>query len=168
MFKDGELLFSGAAWAPTGTGDNISTNVLDTGPLGLPTGSGGGSGTNAGRDLGIGSEMWLMVTVTTAVASSGGGTVAFALVTDSTATIVTKNVLVTSPAFTVAQLIAGFRWAIQFPYAATSNPTATKYQRYIAVDAVIATAVLQSGAFEAVGVKNLQTADLYVSGFTLA
>lgn len=168
MFKDGELLFSGASWAPTGTGDNISTNVLDTGPLGLPSGSGGGSGTNAGRDLGVGSEMWLLVTVGTAVASSGGGTVAFALVTDSTSTIVTKNVLVTSPAFTVAQLVAGFRWAIQFPYADTGNPTATKYQRYIAVDAVIATAVLQAGAFEAVGVKNIQTKDLYVSGFTLS
>lgn len=168
MFKDGELLFSGAAWSPTTQVDNISTNVLDTGPLGLPTGSGGGSGTNAGRDLGIGSEMWLMVTVTTAVTSGGAATVTFKIVTDSTSTIVTKNVLAASPAFTVAQLVAGFRWAIQFPFADTGNSLATKYQRYIAVDALIATADLTAGTFEAVGVKNLQTKDLYVSGFTLS
>lgn len=168
MFKDGELLFSGASWAPTGTGNNISTNVLDTGPLGLPSGSGGGSGTNAGRDLGIGSEMWVMFTVTTAVASSGGGTVAFAIVTDSTSTIATVNVLTQSPAFTVAQLTLGFRWAVQFPFADTGNATALKYQRYVAAAAIIATAVLQTGVFEAVGVKNLQTKDLYVSGFTLS
>lgn len=168
MFKDGELLFSGASWAPTGTGNNISTNTLDTGPLGLPTGSGGGSGTNAGRDLGIGSEMWMVFTVTTAVASSGGGTVAFAIVTDNTAAISTVNILNQSAAFTVAQLTLGFRYAVQFPFADTANATALKYQRYIAAAAIIATAVLQAGAFEAVGVKNLQTKDLYVSGFTLA
>lgn len=168
MFKDGELLFSGASWAPTATGDNISTNVLDTGPLGVPTGSGGASGTNAGRDLGLGSEMWLLLTVTTAVTSSGAATVTFAIVTDSTAAISTKNILNRTPDFTVGQLILGFQWAVQFPYAATGNPTALKYQRYVAVDAIISTQTLSAGVFEAVGVKNLQVKDYYVSGFTLS
>lgn len=166
MYKDNELLFSGAAWSPTATGDNISTNVLDTGPLGLPTGSGGGSGTNGGRDMGIGGEMWLQILVTAAATSGGSATLAFALVTDSTATIVTKNILIQSPVIAYSNYTLGKRLTLKFPAVPTND--ATPYKRYIAVDAIIATAVLTAGTFEAAAVKDLQTSDLYVSGFTLS
>jgi len=88
MIIDNELLFADGTWAPTATGDNISTNVTDTGPL---TGI-GTSGPNTGRDLGQGEEVWFNVLVKTAVTSGGAATVDFRFRTDSAANLTTSPV----------------------------------------------------------------------------
>lgn len=169
MFLDSEVRFSAAAGdTPTATGDNVSTNVWDTGPLGLPSGSAGGSSVaNVGRDLGIGSEMWLEVLVLAAVTAAGGAaTVNFELVTDNTAAITTKNVLAASGAISKATLTLGYKFRVQLPAAdpAKANP----YLRYIAVDYLIATNNLTLGTFGAYLVKNVQESDLYQGGFAVA
>lgn len=168
MLKDNEVLFSGASGdSPTSTGDNISTNVWDSSPLGLPTGSGGGSPVaNVGRDFGIGGEAWLEVLVTVAVTASGGAaSVNFELVTDSTSTIVTKNILVASGVIAKATLIAGYKYRVQLP--AADPASTTPYKRYIALDYLIATNTLTTGTFESKIVLNVQEADLYQSGFAV-
>lgn len=169
MIKDNEVLFSLTTGdSPTNTGDNVSGNVWDSGPLGLPSGSGGGSSVaNVGRDLGIGGEMWLEVLVLAAVTAVGGAaTVNFELVTDNTAAISTKNILMASGAISKATLILGYKVRFQFPAAdpAKTNP----YLRYIAVDYLIATNSLTLGTFESKGLLNVQAADLYAGGFLVA
>ena len=76
MIRDALLCFSGVPSSstpapttiiPASATTTLMPNVVDTSPLGLPTGSGGGSTSlpNAGRDLGIGGEMWLQVLLAT-------------------------------------------------------------------------------------------------------
>ena len=164
----------GTPFAPTATGDNIAPNSTDLSPLGLPTGSGGGGATgynsgsavNAGRDLGIGTEMWLYVLVTTTVTSGGSATVKFDFVTDSVAALSNVvdstgvGVLLSSPIYPKATLVAQFDWMTQLPAALT-------YKQYIGLDVVIAVAVLTAGAFEAALVPNIQQSDQYLSGFAI-
>lgn len=179
MILDKLLLFTGqgtSGQSPTSTGDNTSTFSYDTSPLGLPTGSGGaattgynaGSSANAGRDLGLGTGMWLEVLVTAAVTAAGGAaTVKFDFVTDSVAGLTNVvdstgvGVLMASPAFPKATLILGYLWRAQLP-------ASLVYQQYIGVDFVIATNTLTLGTFEAKLVINVQASDLYLSGFAVA
>src|SRR5262245_57529091 len=106
----------GTPFAPTSTGDNVAPLSFDLSPLGLPTGSGGsaatgynsGSSTNAGRDLGIGTEFWWYALVTTAVTQSGGGGLTFNLCTDSTAAISSVTNLLSSPNLAAATLVAKY------------------------------------------------------------
>lgn len=167
--RDALLQFTtvGTPYAPTGTGDNIAPNTYDTSPLGLPLGSGGGGalgynagvGVNAGRDLGIGSDIWLEVLVTTSVAQTSGGVI-FSLVTDSTTGITTKNILVSSGNIAAATLVAGYRYLVMLP-------SSLVYQQYIGFDVNIVTNVLTGGAFEAKLLLNIQQAEQYLSGFTI-
>ena len=176
-YRDQLLMFTGAgtaAYSPTATGDNIATYSYDTSPLGLPTGSGGastsgynaGTSANAGRDLGIGGEMWLEVLVTAAVTSAGAATVKFDFVTDSVAALSNVvdstgvGVLLTSPIYPKATLVLGYLYRTQLP-------AALVYQQYIGLDVVIATAALTAGTFEGKLLKNIQTSDLYLSGFAV-
>lgn len=169
--KDALLHFTtiGTPFAPTATGDNIAPNTIDLAPLGLPAGSGGagtpgynaGTSVNAGRDLGIGGEMWLEVLVITAVTSGGAATVNFELVTDSTPTIVTPNILMQSGAIAKATLVAGYRFIAQLP-------ASLVYLEYLGLDVNIGTAVLTAGSFEGKLLKNIQASDLYLSGFAVA
>lgn len=157
----------GTPYAPTAAIDNIAPLTIDTSPLGLPSGSGGastpgygsGASANAGRDLGVGTEQWLEVLVTTAVAQSANSTT-FKLVTDSTATIATVNVLLASPAFTAAQLIAQAYWRTQLPASGS-------YLQYLGLSVTITTTVWTAGAIEAKLLSNIQQSDLYLSGFAL-
>ena len=178
MIRDSLLMFTGvgtAGQSPTSTGDNTSTFSYDTAPLGLPTGSGGaastgynaGSSVNAGRDLGLGGEMWLEVLVTAAVTAAGGAaTVKFDFVTDSVAALsnvvdsTAVGVLLASPAFPKATLALGFLYRTQLP-------ASLVYQEFIGVDFVIATNTLTLGTFEAKLIMNVQASDLYLSGFAV-
>jgi hypothetical protein len=178
MIRDSLLMFTAAGtsgYSPTSTGDNVgAANTYDTAPLGLPTGSGGaaatgynaGSSTNAGRDLGIGGEMWFYVLVTATVTSTGSATVKFDFVTDSSATLANVvdstgvGVLMSSAVFPKATLIAGFRFAAQLP-------ASLVYLEYIGLDVVIATQTLSAGTFESGLVMNIQESDLYLSGFAV-
>ena len=177
MIRDQLITFSATAGdSPTATGDNLSTNSYDTSPLTLSTGSGGastpgfnnGTNTNAGRDLGLGGEMWLEVLVTAAVTASGGAaTVKFDFVTSALAALsdvvdsTGVGVLASSAAISKATLIAGYiAWRIQLPWSLA-------YLRYIGVDYVIATNTLTTGTFEAKLIMNVQSSDLYQSGFAV-
>lgn len=156
MIIDNELLFADGTWAPTATGDNISTNVHDTGPL---TGIGTG-GSNTGVDLGQTENLWLVVTVKTAVTSGGAATVDFRLRTDSAANLTTSPVdVVASGAIAKATLVAGYQVILKCP--------STTYKRYIGVNANIGTAVLTAGAFHCALVTDIQKNTKYASGFGL-
>jgi hypothetical protein len=165
----------GSPFAPTGTGDNVAPLTYDTSPLGLPSGSGGGgttgynagSSTNAGRDLGIGTEMWLNVLVTTTVTSGGAPTVTFYLGTDAAQTLASfasstgVGVVIGSAAYLKATLVAGFNWKTQLP-------ALTNYSQFLGFVVTIGVTTLTAGAFEAALVPNVQQSDLYLSGYAVA
>lgn len=179
-FRDVNLSFTTVTagadvpFAPTGAGNNIAPNTIDTAPLTVPAGSGGattpgfnaGVNTNAGRDLGVGGEMWIEVIVTTSVAQSANGTI-FALVTDSTATIATVTTLLSSPQFTAAQLavpasgnvLTGY-WRAQLPIGG--------YLEFLGLNVNIVTTNWTAGAIIAGLVENIQQSDLYQGGFAIA
>jgi len=154
MFLDNQLEFADGTWAPTATGDNISPNVLDTGPLG------GSPTANAGRDLGQGKQLWLLVTVAAAVTSAGAATVDFRLRTDSNANLTTAPVdLVATGAIGKATLAAGYQIVIPVPSAT--------YKRYLGVNANIGTAALTAGSFQADIITDEQRNTKYASAYTL-
>lgn len=177
MIKDYLTHFTtiGTPYAPTANGtENLAPLTYDCSPLGLPTGSGGsastgynsGSSANAGRDLGIGTEMWWYVLITTAVAQTSGGAI-FYLVTDAAATLASVasqtgvGVLLGSPNLVAATLIAGYSYKAQLPALGT-------YKQFIGVDCYIFTNNWTAGAFESAIVPNVQQADLYLSGYAVA
>lgn len=154
-------------FAPTVAGDNLAPNTIDTAPLTVPSGSGGAStpgynagvNTNAGRDLGVGGEMWIEVLVTTAVAQAANGTI-FSLVTDDTAAISSITTLLSSPSFTAAQLAAQSYWRAQLPASGV-------YERYLGLNVNIVSTNWTAGAVIAYLLMNIQQSDLYQSGFAL-
>lgn len=162
-------------FAPTTAGNNIAPNTIDTAPLTVPSGSGGAStpgyggtaNTNAGRDLGVGGEMWIEVIVTTAVAQSANGTI-FQLVTDSTATIGTVNVLLSSPQFTAAQLVVPTSGNSTVGYWRAQLPASGSYLEYLGFNVDIVTTNWTAGAVIAYLIKNIQQSDLYQGGFAVA
>lgn len=169
--QDLNLMFTGrgtSGFAPTAASDNIAPFTIDTSPLGLPTGSGGastpgynsGSAANAGRDLGVGGEMWLEVLVTVAVAQAANDA-NFNFVTDSTATISSVTTLLASPVFAAAVLVAGFAYRTQLPAALT-------YKQYVGLNVKINTTVWSAGTVEGKLLCNIQQSDLYDTGFIVA
>lgn len=157
MIIDSELLFADGTWAPTGTGDNISTNVWDSAPLGgTPT-------ANTGRDFGQGEDFWLEILVKTSVTSAGAATVDFRLRTDSAASLTSSPVdLIATGAIGKATLVAGYQTYLRFP-----TPNAQSYKRYLGVNANIGTAALTAGAFHCAGIKNIQKNVKYAGSFGL-
>lgn len=169
--QDAQLMFTGrgtSGYAPTTATDNYAPFTIDTAPLGLPTGSGGAStpgynagvASNAGRDLGIGGEIWLEVLVTASVAQAANSAT-FKLVTDADATMGSPVVLLTSPAFTAANLIAGFVYRVR-------PPQSLLYERYLGLDVAILTTAWTAGTVEGKILLNIQASDLYDTGFTVA
>lgn len=166
-------------FAPTNAGNNIAPNTIDTAPLTVPSGSGGASptgynsgvNTNAGRDLGIGGEMWIEVLVTTSVAQSANGTI-FQLVTDSTATISTVNVLLSSAQYTAAQLAVpiGATAPGGIPttgYWRAQLPSSASYLEFIGLNVDIVTTNWTAGAIIAYLLTNIQQSVLYQGGFAI-
>lgn len=157
MIIDKELQFADGTWAPTATGDNISTNILDTAPLG------GVPNVNGGRDFGQGENMYLAITVKTAVTSAGAATVEFRLRTDSAINLTTAPVdLASTGLIGKATLVAGYQYFMKMPSA-----NAQAYKRYIGVNANIGTAALTAGAFECELVKDPQKNVKYAGSFSL-
>lgn len=162
MIMDAELLFADGTWAPTATGNNISTNVLDVGPLGGPVGPGV---SNLGRDLGQGQDLWFVVTVRVAVTSAGAATVDFRLRSAANAALTTTPVdLVSSGALALATLVAGYTFMVALPSAPIG---VTGYQRFIGCNANIGTAVLTGGQFHVTILQDKQKNDKYRSGYLL-
>ncbi len=155
MIIDKQLQFADGTWAPTATGVNISPNVYNTAPLG------GVPNANGGIDLGEGDVLWLVITVKTTATSGGAATVTFNIRTDSNANLTTSPVdLAATAAIPYATLVAGYQ--IKMPL-----PTGS-YKEFIGVNAVIGTAVLTAGAFEAEIVKHMSSDTIYAGGFSVS
>lgn len=159
VIMDQELTFADGTWGPTAVATNVSTNVVDMGPLGGPVGPGSA---NAGRNLGVGEEMWFEILVAQTATSGGAATVDFRLRTDSAANMTTSPIdLASTGALGFATLVAKtYPMRLMLPWNAT-------YKRYLGVVAVIATAVLTAGLFHARILKNPQMVQNYAAGFLL-
>lgn len=95
------------------------------------------------RDLGDAAvPLWWVIQVTTAVDSAADGTtVGFKLASDDSAAVstTTSTIHVTSPVFTQAQLVAGFRWQIPLPMEGNT------YERYLGLLQVTAVEAVTAG-----------------------
>lgn len=168
--NDALLYFTtvGTPYAPTTVAANLAPNQIDTSPLTVPSGSGGAgavgygglANANAGRDLGVGTPIWLEILVTTSVAQTSGG-VTFQLLTDDNTAMSSAVTLFSSANFAAASLAAGARPVL------VALPISALYERYLGLTVTIVSNVLTAGAFEARLLLNPQASDLYQSGFTI-
>ncbi len=132
MIMDERTEFCDADVLTTTTGTNNEGDIIDTGPV--------------ARDMGAGQPIYLVVEVTTAVTSAGAATVRFQLVSDATSTIATdgsQTIHWQSAAIGKADLVAGYQIVVEVPQ------EAPVWERYMAVQAVVATAALTAGAINA-------------------
>lgn len=142
MYTDKLALFSDAQ-APT-TGTTASTNVVDTGV--------------AGRGIGSGEPVWLVVQVVT-TCTSGGSNTTQAVLQDSADNSSFSTVL-SGVATAVASLVAGYNLLrVALPLG---------LRRYIRVAYVIATADLTAGAFDAYLTHDIQDNVAQAPGFTIS
>lgn len=126
-------------------GTYASTNTLDYGILsGIPSSANGGGA----RDMGIGDDpaLKLLVQVSTAFVSAGGGTLQVSLqgaVDDGTGAPAAFSTWWSSPLYTVAQLVAGARLLdIDFP----RPPQGVAVPRFVRLLYGVATATVTAGA----------------------
>lgn len=149
MYMDINEQFSNGQSLIAGTGDLVSTNVLDTNPTGNPS-------TPQNHDEGIGEEVYLNVRIGTALVQAGG-TLQLVLQTDD-------NVAFSSPK--------------EFPLNAALGPTnypanTFVYQgrlpigleRFLRVVYRSATAAVTAGTADAFLTKDTQATRAYKSGF---
>jgi len=116
------------------------------------------TGTPTSKDLGVGNDMWLVVQVDTACASTGSGTMSFSLASDSSAAVhtTTSTVHLTSPVFAAATLVAGYEYACKLP--------AGTYERYLGILQTTAVAAFESGKVNAFLVKDYKKNTNYPDG----
>jgi hypothetical protein len=154
MILDGLLTFTnltgggtGSGDSPTATGANSSTNQLDLHMAGLPVLA---SGVGA-RDIGIGDDpsMKLLVLVTAAFTTGGGGTlrVDFQGATDNgSGSPAAFSTYFSSPVYAVANLAAGTRLMdMDVP----RPPSGVAMPRFLQLNYQIATAVMTAGTLKA-------------------
>jgi hypothetical protein len=185
MIRDALLCFSGVPTAaspdptviiPASATTTVMPESIDTSPLGLPTGSGGGSTSlpNVGRDLGIGGEMWIQVLLATAAASASG-TWQCQFITDSDQALATAMVvLLSSPVLSNATMVAALTsgptsilWRTQLPAgnASFGGAGGTAYKKFIGLQQVVGSAGFTTGTVFAELLTNIQASDQYGSGF---
>lgn len=152
MILDNELYFSNGQ-LPGNVGTNLSTNVLDTSPLGgIPT-------VNGGRDLGQGERLWLDILVKTTLVGSTA-TLNIQFITDSNPNLVTSPVvLYQTGVLAIGTWVAGTRFLIPLP--------STTYKRYIGMYFIVATANITAGAVDCRIEKDEQQNTKYASSFSL-
>jgi hypothetical protein len=150
MILDKFLEFSDAQ-AVTSTA--ISTNVVDTAPL----------GGNVTRDIGNGEDVYLVVITNTNVTdTSSDATLAVTLESDST-----EN-LATSPTVHFSTGVRAFAsYATAGTVIANVKLPAGDYERYLGVRYTVAAGPLTAGAFDAFLVKNAQAYRSYAVGSTI-
>lgn len=182
MIRDSILCFSGTPSSatpdptvnlPSTATSTVMPQTIDTSPLGLPTGSGGGSTSlpNAGRDLGIGGEMWINVLLAVA-ATASSGTLYIALVTGTSSTA-PATVLLQSPTTNNTAIAAlpvsgngSIVWRTQLP-AGGNFSGGVAYAQYIGLEMVTTIAGFSTGALFAELLVNIQAADILGSGFAI-
>lgn len=121
-FADATALNTGAA------GDYVIGDVIDLGA--------------AGRDIGNGEDLELVVQVDTTATSGGSATLAISLATDDNSSLSSPTKVVTSPAVAVASLTAGTTvFRVRVP--------AGTYERYIGIVQTTGTAAFTAGKINA-------------------
>lgn len=98
------------------------------------------------RDIGQGQPVYLVITVDTAFTSGGSATVQFQLVSDAQdppAGDGTETIHIETQDFPVATLVQGYQIAHPLPMGDLD------YERYIGVQAIVATAALTAGKINA-------------------
>lgn len=135
------------------TSDAASTDYLDFGPL--------ASG-QAGRDIGAGEQLRLVVITDTAAESTSTSTVTFILQTDEYNDFTTATAVFTSEAIAKATLVAGYK-AVDAPV-----PKLPSNAQYMRVYYDITGAVLTAGAFTAMLVLDSQDNVPYKAGYSFA
>lgn len=154
MILDKFLEFSDAQ-AVTATA--ISTNVVDTYPLG------NGVGTNTVRDIGTGENIHLVVITASPVTDVGSdATLAVTLESDSTENLATSPTVHFS---TGAIAFAGF--SVAGTVLANVKLPAGSYERYLGVRYTVANGPLTGGTFDAFLVKDAQAVRNYAVGSTI-
>jgi hypothetical protein len=112
----------------------------------------------AGRNVGVGEEMYLVVIVTTAFTDSGSdSTVAVTLETDDNTSMSTPTTILTLGTF-AALTAAGTRLVVRLPVAT--------YERYIGVRYTLANGNLTTGAISAFLTKNIDAYTSYANNYT--
>lgn len=115
MILDENLEFADAA--SVGTPNNSTVNVGSAIDLGI-----------AGRDVGNGQPLYLVIQVTTTIGSAGAAIVEFVLASDDVATLAvdgTQTIHYRSDYFAVAALVAGFELVVPLP---SGDP---EYERFL-------------------------------------
>lgn len=144
-------------------GTYLCVNTYDTGPLAAYFSAASAADTtltqgtvNAGRDMGGGERLWILINMI--VAGAGGTNANFQFVTQSASTLASPTVLAQTGTIVTATLVAGYRTLISVPRNAA-------YARYIGVQAVT-TGTYTTGTFTAALVKDADATVLgYGSGF---
>jgi hypothetical protein len=161
MIIDRELMFSNAQAV---TAAAASTDLIDLAPLGLAA-SAGGSPTNLGRNLGVGQETYIWVSVDVAMTDTGSdSTITVDLQTDDNsgfASAATVATLLTIPAVQAA----GAKFFVRVPIARDTVP----YERYIRLNYTPNNGNLTTGSFSAGLILNIDTlapVGTYVGGYT--
>lgn len=142
--RDQENLFSDAQ-ALTATA--ISTNVIDL-----------VNAQNLTRDIGAGEVLWVVVTVTTTLDSSGeAATLVVALESDDNTSLTTATVHYTSASIAEASLVAGYELKFRVPPG--------DYQRYVGLRYTVGTENFTSGNISAALQRDAELRKDYASGF---
>ena len=149
MIMDKNEEFSSAQTLIVGTGDTVSTNILDTNPTGIPS-------TPQNHDEGIGEEVYLNIRIGTAVASATG-TLQLVLQTDDNSSFSSPKEFPLNAALAAASYPANtFVYQGRLPIG---------LERYLRVVYRVATAALTAGTADAFLSKDTQANRAYKSGF---
>lgn len=152
MIMDRMEEFSSGQSLVTGTGDLVSTNILDTNPTGIPT-------TPQNIDVGPGEEMWLNVRIGTAVVGATS-TNTIVLQTDDNSSFSSPKEFPLTSALTPAQQTANtFVYQGRLPIG---------LERYLRVVYRVGTAAITAGTVDAFLTKDTQYNRAYSAGFTVA
>ena len=98
-------------------------------------------------DPAIAEQLWLVLQITTAVASGGSATVSFQVCSDAQAVLAadaSETMHIATAAFPKATLVAGFEILIPLPSGMGVN-----YERYLGLQQNVGTAALTAGAVNA-------------------
>lgn len=152
MIIDTQEQFSSGQTLIVGTGDTVSTNILDTNPTGIPA-------TPQNHDEGVGEEVFLNVRIGTAVASATG-TLELVLQTDDNSSFSSPTEFPLNAALGAASYPANtFVYRGRLPIG---------LERYLRVVYRVGTAALTAGTVDAFLTKDTQAQRAYASGFSVA
>jgi hypothetical protein len=142
MYQDYEMEFSSAQDLSQTAATYASTHIVDI-----------GSG-NTAKNVGSGSPITIVVTVTEAFASGGAATLTIKPFINDTANNTTPEVLVSSPLLEMADLPLGAEYTYTLPALSEQYKAG---MRYLGIDYTIATATTTAGAVDARVTVNPQT-----------